>query len=97
MSVLKSRSENQEKPDGVLARCGVKPDSPVPDMNRRSDHHHPRTQPLLFAPLFSSPSSLHSSSTVILLSQYFRTPNAAAAAVTLYRWVVQINVDVLYS
>ena len=54
MSVLKSRSEDpKEKSNGFLARYGVKPDSPVPDMKRRIDHHHPHTQPLLSTPLFS--------------------------------------------
>ena len=41
MSVLKSRSENpKEKSDGFLARYGDKPDSPAPDMKRRSDDQH---------------------------------------------------------
>ena len=52
--MLKSQSKSsKEKSDGFLARYGVKPDSPVQDMKRRIDHHHPRTQPLLLNPLLS--------------------------------------------
>ena len=58
----------KRKSDGFLAYAD-KPESDVPDMKRRSDHHHPRTQPphptpFVHSSTFSFPSSVNSSSTV---------------------------------